>query len=1147
MKNVGASAGFVAIVAVATHFAMPTSPSGRQSGAGTPAVTAQPEVSSEADNPSDEAASPTEGPWLASRHLFQSHVAAGAKLNTADPAQVKSYFGLKPGYQVDFLLATVPDPLRTRLGLSTDASLQAIQKAAEATRWDFATDWLPWEDTVDPGEKNPGTRRAQRALVRQEQRQPGLMTFRQTDETGGSQRVLMVFLVGETPTAGVNPWQFELARAYMRGLGEHGETRLLAPTFSGSFGSLAALLRDDRGKAPALPYVVRSGTATSYGAAEQFAKEFDFRSATASTAEQDGFLGRILSDYRIDPAHAAILVEDESGYGRAVKQAVKQGHPSQIRVFRFPRDISHLRNAYREVSSDSGGSGQAATPDLQFSLKDAGTGKDTITMFSPAQTPVSQNGVLDQIAGAIRDEGIELAEINATNVLDVLFLTRFLRRACPDTRVITPYADLLFAEAARNDQLSGVLAISSYPIFPHSPSVDGTMVPIHAGSNAEGTMNAAALLLTRNPEDQWLRIHALNDYGWQQVGHPPQWLLALDRQGYSPVRVWIPDPARSKQGRKTDGGAAWFENDSPAGNLDIPFSPSPLWTGLTATITFFSLGLAVWIGALWSNNALRLDARFDVPCGADWKGRDVWRLFYVLVLLVTVIGVQAVVCMPALRARSARVELWISFALLGSASLAVVVFRILVFLKRHGRLPVLWTALAFLAVSGGALLLWYHSCFSRPYRSFFFCSRAVDLRFGISPLWPILSAGGALLVFAWVQVTRLFLAAYQQPEVITRDVHPLLQKRLEHAHDEFNRSLLSAIGFADGRRKMYAAIALGLALALIACFSAYRHFSAIDTLSYDLLAMPLQFTVAAALAFTCWEIVVLWGMLRQFLAALETLPLAWAFLPPSRTGAGRPIWVRHLNLQSLDIHMRKLTVLHDLVLLPYAVETPEERNQWQVDFNQRVSDLATPTVDVPGGSAIRKTRQQILMEYRALRETSKKIAGGMLAGSIDRQWRRNAQVWELKAQDETKPIGFSGNPRSAADLCETFVAFHFSSFVIYGVRQIQNLMLFLSLGFVLLTLSLNSYNIQSPQFAGRLLLVLFVVSGAVLWKCLTGIERDAILSRIAGSEAGKLNSEFYVKLAGYGALPVVGLLASEFPSISRFLMSWVAPTLEALK
>ena len=145
----------------------------------------------------------------------------------------------------------------------------------------------------------------------------------------------------------------------------------------------------------------------------------------------------------------------------------------------------------------------------------------------------------------------------------------------------------------------------------------------------------------------------------------------------------------------------------------------------------------------------------------------------------------------------------------------------------------------------------------------------------------------------------------------------------------------------------------------------------------------------------------------------------------------------------------------------------------------------------------------------------------MLASDIATQLKMSPQGGELDAEDTAKPVGFSGDHGSRGDLCQAFVAFHYASFLIYGVRQIQNLLVFLSLGSVLLLLSLNSYSLQSPQLINRLLLLLFALIGVVMWNCLTGMERDAILSRISGSQPGQLNSAFYFKIAGYGALPLL--------------------------
>jgi hypothetical protein len=58
--------------------------------------------------------------------------------------------------------------------------------------------------------------------------------------------------------------------------------------------------------------------------------------------------------------------------------------------------------------------------------------------------------------------------------------------------------------------------------------------------------------------------------------------------------------------------------------------------------------------------------------------------------------------------------------------------------------------------------------------------------------------------------------------------------------------------------------------------------------------------------------------------------------------------------------------------------------------------------------------------------------------------------------------------------------------------------------------------------------------------------RDAILSRLSGTDAGKLDISFYLRVLSYGALPVLALLASQYPSVGRSLVSWLQPALNAM-
>ena len=297
---------------------------------------------------------------------------------------------------------------------------------------------------------------------------------------------------------------------------------------------------------------------------------------------------------------------------------------------------------------------------------------------------------------------------------------------------------------------------------------------------------------------------------------------------------------------------------------------------------------------------------------------------------------------------------------------------------------------------------------------------------------------------------------------------------------------------------------------------------------------------AVTLLVACWHVLNLWHSLQGFLTCLDTLPLRRAFIQPDRSISDRPIWVRRLNLQSIDIHVRALMVLHDMALLrPTWAE-------WGDSYGPQIRKLvATDPPERLEGLTIRQeiwtiSRNVAAQAFWVAREhwTSRSLVEQVVpqAGSNDEE--QSARRGAL--------LGIDGDPKNIGHLAETFVALHYAPFLIYGVRQIRNLMVFLSAGFVLLVVSMNSYSHQSPQFIGRLLLVLFTLIGAVMLTCLTGMERDPILSRIAGTTPGQLNLASYLKVIGYGALPVLGLLASQFPSISNFLYSWIAPTLQSV-
>ncbi len=80
-----------------------------------------------------------------------------------------------------------------------------------------------------------------------------------------------------------------------------------------------------------------------------------------------------------------------------------------------------------------------------------------------------------------------------------------------------------------------------------------------------------------------------------------------------------------------------------------------------------------------------------------------------------------------------------------------------------------------------------------------------------------------------------------------------------------------------------------------------------------------------------------------------------------------------------------------------------------------------------------------------------------------------------------------------------------------------------------------------------LMLIVLAIITLCMTMVLAGVSKDSILSRMTRTEPGKLDRSFLIHLATAGGLPLITVVASQFPSVSRFLFSWLEPTLAAFK
>jgi hypothetical protein len=568
------------------------------------------------------------------------------------------------------------------------------------------------------------------------------------------------------------------------------------------------------------------------------------------------------------------------------------------------------------------------------------------------------------------------------------------------------------------------------------------------------------------------------------------------------------------------------------GLRDLPpldLSPPRPWTFLGTVLVLFTVAVVIWIAYLHVYDPV-VDARFGLA--TSHTSEDVWRILYICIFFCVLQGMQAVFWVPVLSQRAKNG--WYPNLFYYTGCAAALAPILCAFTRRiKSRLQAARQAViaVSLAVTIGGLATW--AWCNDGVNQFFFAYRTIELRFGSSPAWPLLGALSALLLFCFVHITRLYLAAYQQPRITTEGLHTALAQKLTEAYAEFCESTQSVTGMRTVFQQGGFCCLVGAIVILSAIFRLDRCLASIDGPRYDILLLCLQASVTVAILLTCWHIKYLWYCLQSCLACLSAQPFVEAFTAPLPAAGNRPIWVRRLNLQSLSLHIRSAVVLHDLNLLK---EKPESQpfNEKQEAYRESLRALLADP----------KKRIEALEHHTHLRDRSTEVAAIVLK-HLAASWQ-TAPLMEayFKAPEAANP---QPQPYTATRLESMFVAMHYSSFILYGIRQIQNLIWFVSIGFALLVLSTTSYASQAPQVIGRGLIIIFCVIAFTLWRVLSGMERNVILSKLAGTKEGQLNAEFYVKFLGYGGLPVLGLLASEFPSVSNFLFSWVEPTLEAFR
>ena len=1022
-----------------------------------------------------------------------------------------------------YLLVTVPDPLRTHLAQDFDMVVESVVAAATQQGYYYDRNWLPWRLRSESAVKDD----AERGRAESRLKHPGLLLFRGPDST-----TLAVFLVGETPTAGINRVQFHNALCYvdrLSGSSQPERLRLLGPLYSGSLASLTAILGSPEDWQYLEHYQsasIISGTATSGSAIEQakldvrrFYQEqhpnwqSDRRVRIESVPYPDlDVIGWALD--RLRARNVAILTEGDTVYGRMAEPvtSAKDGRKQSKRTFdpiSYPRDISHVRNAYQEdealAAQERARSLGTAREQLPLSLKDRQRDGDAVPQFGGSQLPVAQESALLRVADHLKRRSIDVAVVTGTSVYDLLFLSKFLRRACPDVRLLLLDWNLLFIHGADTLDYTGIAVAGSFAPFFH---LQGTPPDVHppphvfSSQSARGVYEAALRLLNEEtPPDQTIRSEA--------------WLSLIGRDDFWPVARLAPGQMRDVAAYPRPARSAWAVH-------------------ITVQILFFLLALTFLLLPRRIDRLPRWCS--DLHPTPDGPATSPERAFYLVATLASLLAAQGAFGFGPAGFTTGMfgpsdVGFWAGLGLpvFTSAALLLAIARLLS-MRGWSRLWLLVCLLPSVLVQLGLVVGDSEAVYLRAYRS-------MGLSSGASPSLPLGILMLILAWWAWSHALRFIVLEDRRQDC------PEIEPRLcaiTAGIRENQAARFSGLGSynhptAASNRGMATQLVV-FCLTLLGCWLVVRSF---ESTAYDRTFSELVALTTALLAGVLCEFWTGWHDLRRFLVAIDLHPIRQALSTLQQVSFWSLLWQSSVRRRNYILQKRSAETAEHLFSLCPAYYPGFE------------TDIAALRSSV---SAIADRIDDDLRETRAESDAANSALGAIARGITARLtpiWSQGVSESLDSRQHDNPAWAPRLSPSALAGerahvVASEFLALRLAAYIRFILLHLRNLFSIVTVTFILSTIAMLCYPFRGDSLFRGLTLTTFLAAAGVTISVFVQMETDSTLSRLTNTREGRLEPVFYLRILSFGALPMLAVLASVFPSLRTFLFSWVQPALAAM-
>ncbi len=1086
----------------------------------------------------------------------------------------------------EIILAIAPDPVHTHGALLFDRLIDAVEDALQDSGWDYQGSWMPWNvggpkfdsDTIEDKETN-------RLFETGREQYPGVILFRPSDtHLPKQQHPLILLVAADSPTTGVVKSQFrEALQIFLKLSSNTEQLRILGPDYTGSGPSLYALLRDAKQEDGKPLLGMRSVSIVSGSVSDWYCEHFvpGIHPTTPHLDDCGKSLNKFMSfgvdsgwemqqiwsflERRMKANQIAELSEDESGFGELLSS--NSDKTGQISHLKFPREISHLRSAYQKNAIwGFGGSSGASSVSLNLDFNEPEEADDSVPSFAQQQLPVSQEASMGQVASIIEEKQIKAVVVSASDVLDELFVAQFLSRRAPNVMIVLRGTDVLFLRSGEGSVYRNMYAVSPWPLVP-SNSV-WTMSQSNALSSrsfpsgdAEGVYTATRYLVGE-------RTDLLQDYRSpldakdstrrgliaKVEDRPPLWFSMIGNGAFWPVAL-LDDPAASKLTSRSSINLPPLPQKPK--DLGHPFQAPSLSQRLMLLI-------AIVLSLLHAGKCLRLRLLERI---APWyhnyeEGTRFPKL--VLQLGISILGILmgCLIYEPQVGSDSTggfldelpwRVLFFIAITFLATATIQsgwlLWGSRDSQIARRDDR-TIDAGVLAILPLFiFGCFFFWWEMWIWLPGRdeladgmSMFFGFRSRHPLSGASPIFPLFLVLNGLTLILLSRLSLLSFSPSMSPRMPDK-VPPTLNCPGPDAESKISSLLVWPIEgqniyekINSIRTKVEIIGIIMLAVSVVA-FSTNLVPKMFERKRTEFLFSVILFLVVVTFLWDLVMAIILWNRLRaNCLVPLESSPLRSGFSSISGL-TWKSLW---LMPQTTDVQYRALT---------RSLEQATRRSMDCWAGEPIDGESLRDAMDELWQLFTEGKQRDAIMKFG---EVQKKMAsvGQRLLLRLQQLWAQQVDLVTAPDRTEEKPeisAGLEPKIGQMKRILEEWVALIYIHYIRLVLVQIRTRLATAAALYILLVWSITSYPFINRHSLMIGLSALLGILALVVISTYASINQDPILSRTINEKPDHLDFDFFLKTASMVGIPFLGLVASQFPEVSRFLFSWIEPGLTAVK